>query len=51
VVGLIHPNTHLVIKVVSYGLNIDCFPDDHAVALVERHIARQPKLWDAYYMF
>jgi len=30
-----------VIKVVRYGLNIQCFPDEHAVELVERQIARQ----------
>jgi hypothetical protein len=32
-----------VIKVVRYGLNIACFPDEHAVELVERQIAKQEK--------
>jgi len=30
-----------VIKVVRYGLNIQCFPDEHAVELVEKQIAKQ----------
>jgi hypothetical protein len=30
-----------VIKVVRYGFNIACFPDEHAVELVEKQIARQ----------
>jgi hypothetical protein len=30
-----------VIKVVRYGLNLACFPDAHAVELVERQIAKQ----------
>jgi hypothetical protein len=32
-----------VIKVVRYGLNIQCFPDEHAVELVEKQIAQQQK--------
>ncbi len=39
--NLIHQDTRAVIKVVGYGLNIQCFPDAHAVELVERQIARQ----------
>ena len=30
-----------MIKVVRYGLNIQCFPDEHAVELVEKQIAKQ----------
>ncbi len=41
VANLIHKDSHSVIKVVRYGLNIACFPDAHAVELVERQIARQ----------
>ena len=46
--GLIHEDTLAVIKVVRYGLNIACFPDVHAVELVERQIAREkqdPPRW------
>jgi hypothetical protein len=39
--NLIHQDSRSVIKVVRYGLNIACFPDEHAVELVERQIARQ----------
>ncbi len=39
--NLIHQDTRAVIKVVRYGLNIQCFPDEHTVALVERQIAKQ----------
>ena len=39
--NLIYQDTHAVIKVVRYGLNIKCFPDEHTVALVERQIAKQ----------
>ena len=38
---LIHRDSRSVIKVVRYGLNIACFPDEHAVELVERQIAKQ----------
>ena len=41
VANLIHQDTRSVIKVVRYGLNILCFPDEHAVELVERQIAKQ----------
>jgi hypothetical protein len=41
VANLIHKDSRAVIKVVRYGLNIQCFPDEHAVELVERQIARQ----------
>ncbi len=36
-----HQDSHAVIKVVRYGLNILCFPDEHAAELVEKQIARQ----------
>jgi hypothetical protein len=36
-----HPDSRAVIKVVRYGLNLACFPDEHAVELVERQIANQ----------
>jgi len=36
-----HQDSRSVIKVVRYGLNISCFPDEHAVELVEKQIARQ----------
>jgi hypothetical protein len=38
VAGLIHRDSRSVIKVVRYGLNIACFPNEHAV---EQQIARQ----------
>jgi hypothetical protein len=38
-----HQDSHAVIKVVRYGLNLACFPDTHAVELVERQIAHQRK--------
>ncbi len=41
VAGLIHQDRRSVIKVVRYGLNIQCYPDAHAVELVEKQIARQ----------
>ena len=41
VANLIHQDSRSVIKVVRYGLTIACFPDEHAVELVERQIARQ----------
>jgi hypothetical protein len=41
VASLIHQDSRSIIKVVRYGLNIACFPDEHAVELVERQIARQ----------
>jgi hypothetical protein len=39
--NLLHIDSRAVIKVVRYGLNLACFPDEHAVELVERQIARQ----------
>jgi hypothetical protein len=41
VAGLMHQDSRSVIKVVRYGLNIQCFPDAHAVELVEKQITRQ----------
>ena len=41
VAGLMYKDSHTVIKVVRYGLNIACFPDEQAVELVERQITRQ----------
>lgn len=41
VANLIHRDSRSVIKVVRYGRTIACFPDEHAVELVERQIARQ----------
>lgn len=41
VAGLMHKDSHSVIKVVRFGLNIACFPNEHAEELVERQIARQ----------
>lgn len=41
VANLIHQDSRSVIKVVRYSLNIACFPDEYAVELVERQIARQ----------
>jgi hypothetical protein len=32
-----------VIKVVRYGLNLACFPDEHTVALCERQLTQQQK--------
>ena len=43
VANLIHRDSRAVIKVVRYGLNIQCFPDEHAVELVEKQIAQQWK--------
>ena len=40
---LIHQDSKAVIKVVRYGLNIACFPNDHTVKLVEQQIAREKK--------
>jgi hypothetical protein len=38
-----HHESRAVIKVVRYGPNIACFPDEHAVELVERQIAQQKR--------
>lgn len=41
--NLIHMDSKAVIKVVRYGLNLACFPDEHTVALCERQLAQQQK--------
>ena len=41
VANLMHQDSHSVIKVVRYGLNIVCFPNEHGVELVEQQIAKQ----------
>jgi hypothetical protein len=41
VAGIMHKDSHSVIKVLRYGLNIAYFPNEHAVELEERQIARQ----------
>jgi hypothetical protein len=38
-----HHDSRSVIKVVRYGNNLACFPDEHAVELVERQIAQQQR--------
>jgi len=40
VANLIHRDSRSVIKVVRYGLNILCLPNEHAVELVEQQIAK-----------
>jgi hypothetical protein len=39
--NLIHMDNGAVIKVVRYGLNLACFPDEHTVELCERQVAQQ----------
>jgi hypothetical protein len=41
--NLLHMDSNAVIKVVRYGLNLACFPDEHTVALCERQLAQQQK--------
>ena len=41
--NLIHMDSNAVIKVVKFGLNLACFPDEHTVALCERQLAQQQK--------
>ena len=41
--NLIYRDSKAVIKVVRFGLNLACFPDEHTVALCERQIAQQQK--------
>jgi hypothetical protein len=36
-----HQDSKAVIKVVRYGNNLLCLPDEHAVKLVERQIVQQ----------
>jgi hypothetical protein len=43
IANLMHQNSKAVIKVVRYGLNLDRFPDEHAIELVERQIAQQKR--------
>ena len=38
--NLIHTNSNAVIKVVRYGINIACLPDERAVERVEKYIAQ-----------
>jgi hypothetical protein len=41
--NLIHMDSNAVIKVVRYGLNLACLPDEHTVELCERQITQQQK--------
>ncbi len=41
--NLMHVDSKAVIKVVRYGLNLACFPDEHTVALCERQLTQQQK--------
>lgn len=41
IANLIHHDSHSVIKVVRYGLNIICLPNEHAVELVEHQLVKQ----------
>jgi hypothetical protein len=41
IANLMYQESRAVIKVVRYGLSIKCFPNAHAVELVEKQIARQ----------
>jgi hypothetical protein len=41
VANLIHNDSQAVIKVMSNGRTLACFPDEKAVQLVERQIAKQ----------
>ncbi len=41
VANLIHQDSRSVIKVVRYGITLAYFPDEKAVQLVEKQIARQ----------
>jgi hypothetical protein len=43
VAGLMHQDSRSVIKVVRFRLNLACFPDEHAIELVEKQIAQQWK--------
>jgi len=38
--NLIHMDSQAVIKIVRYGINFACFPDEHTVALCERQLAK-----------
>ncbi len=37
----IYKDSKCVMKVVRYGINLTCFPDEKAVKLIEQHIARE----------
>lgn len=39
--NLIHLDSKAVIKVMRYGLNLACFPDEYTVELCERQIVKQ----------
>ena len=39
--NLIHKDTRSVIKIVRYGLNVACFPDEKTVSRVEQQIAER----------
>jgi hypothetical protein len=41
IANLIHRDTRSVIKVVRYGLTIQCYPDTHAVERCEQVIEQQ----------
>jgi hypothetical protein len=38
--NLMHMDSQEVIKVVRYGINFACFPDEHTVELCERQLAK-----------
>ena len=41
VANLMYQDSHAVIKVVRYGLTIECWPNEHAVELCEKQIERE----------
>ena len=41
IANLMHQDSHALIKVVRYGLNLLCLPDALAVELVEKQLAKQ----------
>lgn len=43
IANLMHQDSKAVIKVVRYGHNLLCLPNEHAVHLVERQIKRRRK--------
>jgi len=44
--NLIHMDCKAVIKVVRYGLNFACFPDEHTVELCECQLAQQKQTYE-----
>ena len=44
VAQLIHKDTHSVIKVVRFGVNQACFPDEATVEKIEAFIAKQSEI-------